>query len=75
MQGTAATPWPRSSPAGGGGREVRRIRERLFYRPLLAAVARLSSSEARLTPEAARERLAALGFRDPAGCDPACWRR
>ncbi len=48
-------------------REVRRIHERLFYRPLLAAVARLSSSEARLAPDAARDRLAALGFRDPAG--------
>jgi len=48
-------------------REVRRIHERLFYRPLLIASARLSSTEARLTPEAARERLAALGFRDPAG--------
>ena len=48
-------------------REVRRIHERLFYRPLLAAVARLSSTEARLGPEAARDRLAALGFRDPAG--------
>jgi [glutamine synthetase] adenylyltransferase / [glutamine synthetase]-adenylyl-L-tyrosine phosphorylase len=48
-------------------REVRRIHERLFYRPLLIAAARLSSTEARLTPEAARERLAALGFRDPAG--------
>ena len=48
-------------------REVRRIHERLFYRPLLAAVARLSTSDARLGPEAARERLAALGFRDPAG--------
>ena len=48
-------------------REVRRIHERLFYRPLLMAAARLSSTEARLTPEAARERLAALGFRDPAG--------
>jgi glutamate-ammonia-ligase adenylyltransferase len=48
-------------------REVRRIHERLFYRPLLAAVARLSSTDARLAPEAARERLAALGFRDPAG--------
>ncbi|QGN59332.1 bifunctional [glutamine synthetase] adenylyltransferase/[glutamine synthetase]-adenylyl-L-tyrosine phosphorylase [Nostocoides sp. HKS02] len=48
-------------------REVRRIHERLFYRPLLAAVARLSSSDARLAPEAARDRLAALGFRDPAG--------
>jgi glutamate-ammonia-ligase adenylyltransferase len=48
-------------------REVRRLHERLFYRPLLAAVARLSSTDARLAPEAARERLAALGFRDPAG--------
>jgi len=48
-------------------REVRRIHERLFYRPLLIAAAKLSSTEARLTPEAARERLAALGFRDPAG--------
>ncbi len=48
-------------------REVRRIHERLFYRPLLAAVARLSSDEARLSPEAARDRLAALGFRDPGG--------
>jgi glutamate-ammonia-ligase adenylyltransferase len=48
-------------------REVRRLHERLFYRPLLIAAARLSSTEARLTPEAARERLAALGFGDPAG--------
>ncbi len=48
-------------------REVRRIHERLFYRPLLTAAARLSTTEAHLTPEAARERLAALGFRDPAG--------
>ena len=48
-------------------REVRRIHETLFYRPLLAAVARLSSSDARLAPEAAKERLAALGFRDPGG--------
>ncbi|HEU5144681.1 MAG TPA: bifunctional [glutamine synthetase] adenylyltransferase/[glutamine synthetase]-adenylyl-L-tyrosine phosphorylase [Dermatophilaceae bacterium] len=48
-------------------REVRRIHERLFYRPLLAAVARLAPTETGLTPEAARERLSALGFRDPAG--------
>ena len=48
-------------------REVRRIHQRLFYRPLLIAAARLSSTEAQLTPEAARERLAALGFRDPSG--------
>jgi glutamate-ammonia-ligase adenylyltransferase len=48
-------------------REVRRLHERIFYRPLLSAVARLSDSEVRLTPEAARERLSALGFRDPRG--------
>jgi glutamate-ammonia-ligase adenylyltransferase len=47
--------------------EVRRIHEKLFYRPLLDAVARLERGQARLTPEAARERLDALGFRDPAG--------
>jgi len=48
-------------------REVRRLHERLFYRPLLIAAARLSNTEVRLTPAAAQERLAALGFRDPAG--------
>ncbi|MFK5634954.1 MULTISPECIES: bifunctional [glutamine synthetase] adenylyltransferase/[glutamine synthetase]-adenylyl-L-tyrosine phosphorylase [unclassified Ornithinimicrobium] len=47
--------------------DVRRLHERLFYRPLLSAVARLTTDEARLSPEAARTRLAALGFRDPAG--------
>ena len=64
----------RSDPAGAvvaqwqkQAREVRRIQQRLFYRPLLIAAARLSSTEARLSPTAARERLAALGFRDPAG--------
>ncbi|KAB2345469.1 bifunctional [glutamine synthetase] adenylyltransferase/[glutamine synthetase]-adenylyl-L-tyrosine phosphorylase [Actinomadura rudentiformis] len=48
-------------------REVRRIHEKLFYRPLLLAVARLPGEESRLTPEAARVRLEALGFNDPAG--------
>jgi glutamate-ammonia-ligase adenylyltransferase len=48
-------------------REVRRIHERLFYRPLLNAAAKLSSADTSLTPEAARARLAALGFRDPGG--------
>ncbi|HYY11110.1 MAG TPA: bifunctional [glutamine synthetase] adenylyltransferase/[glutamine synthetase]-adenylyl-L-tyrosine phosphorylase, partial [Kineosporiaceae bacterium] len=48
-------------------REVRRLHEKLFYRPLLAAAARLTTDEVRLTPEAARARLAALGYRDPAG--------
>lgn len=64
----------RSSPAEGvvaqwraQQREVRRLHERIFYHPLLSAVARLSDSEVRLTPEAARERLSALGFRDPRG--------
>ncbi len=45
--------------------EVRRLHEKLFYRPLLNAVARLSAHDARLTPQAARERLVALGFEDP----------
>lgn len=48
-------------------REVRRIHEKLFYRPLLRAVARLPGEESRLTPEAARARLEALGYADPAG--------
>ncbi|WP_243717511.1 bifunctional [glutamine synthetase] adenylyltransferase/[glutamine synthetase]-adenylyl-L-tyrosine phosphorylase [Actinomadura sp. KC345] len=48
-------------------REVRRIHEKLFYRPLLRAVARLPGEEARLTAEAARTRLEALGYADPAG--------
>ena len=46
-------------------REVRRLHEKLFYRPLLTAVARLVGDEARLTPEAASRRMAALGFADP----------
>ena len=48
-------------------REVRRIHEKLFYRPLLQAVARLDAGDARLTPEAARQRLEALGYADPQG--------
>ena len=46
---------------------VRRLHEKLFYRPLLDAVARLPGDTVRLTPEAARARLEALGYRDPAG--------
>ncbi len=48
-------------------REVRRLHEKLFYRPLLGAAARLPGEAARLTPEAARARLEALGYLDPAG--------
>ncbi len=43
------------------------LHERLFYRPLLAAAARLSTDEVRLTTEAARDRLHALGYADPSG--------
>ncbi|WP_181797088.1 bifunctional [glutamine synthetase] adenylyltransferase/[glutamine synthetase]-adenylyl-L-tyrosine phosphorylase, partial [Streptomyces sp. WELS2] len=45
---------------------VRRLHEKLFYRPLLDAVAQLAPGEARLSAEAARERLIALGYADPA---------
>ena len=47
-------------------REVRRLHEKLFYRPLLEAVARISEDEVRLSSEAAGARLAALGYADPA---------
>ncbi len=47
--------------------QARRLHEKLFYRPLLEAVARLPGEAARLTPDAARERLEALGYADPAG--------
>ncbi len=46
-------------------REVRRLHEKLFYRPLLDAVARVPSAALRLTTEEAGRRLAALGFADP----------
>jgi glutamate-ammonia-ligase adenylyltransferase len=47
-------------------REVRRIHEKLFYRPLLTAVAAVPTERLRLKPEAAKDRMAALGFADPA---------
>jgi glutamate-ammonia-ligase adenylyltransferase len=48
-------------------REVRDIHTRLFYRPLLSAVAALPEEERTLSTEQAHDRLAAIGFRDPAG--------
>ena len=48
-------------------REVRDIHVRLFYRPLLSAVAALPAEERALSPEQAHDRLAAIGFADPAG--------
>lgn len=48
-------------------RSVRELHDRIFYRPLLNTAAALSSEDARLTPEAAQGRLAALGYLDPSG--------
>jgi [glutamine synthetase] adenylyltransferase / [glutamine synthetase]-adenylyl-L-tyrosine phosphorylase len=45
---------------------VRRLHEKLFYRPLLDAVAQLAPGEARLSTRAAAQRLEALGYADPA---------
>jgi Glutamine synthetase adenylyltransferase len=58
----------------GVKRRVRGLHERLFYRPLLAAVAALPKEElaiagnaGTLTSEQAEARLAAIGFLDPRG--------
>ncbi|AWB91885.1 bifunctional [glutamine synthetase] adenylyltransferase/[glutamine synthetase]-adenylyl-L-tyrosine phosphorylase [Aeromicrobium chenweiae] len=48
-------------------RIVRRLHEKLFYQPLLEAVASLPTDHLRLTPLAAEQRLTALGFVDPKG--------
>lgn len=63
----------RTDPVAGLRREwkrhtgvVRRLHEKIFYRPLLDAVAQLAPGETRLSAEAARERLVALGYADPA---------
>lgn len=49
------------------GNRVRRLHEKLFYRPLLEAVAKVPTSALRLTTDAARERLSALGFSSSEG--------
>lgn len=46
-------------------REVRRLHQKLFYRPLLESVARVPSEQLRLSPAQAQRRLAALGFEQP----------
>ncbi|MGK5170704.1 bifunctional [glutamine synthetase] adenylyltransferase/[glutamine synthetase]-adenylyl-L-tyrosine phosphorylase [Geodermatophilus sp. CPCC 205761] len=48
-------------------REVRRLHEKLFYRPLLSAVARVPGEAAQLGSKAAGDWLRALGFADPDG--------
>ena len=64
-----------SRERAGFGHEVRRLHEKLFYRPLLAAVARLPAEEARLTPAAAQARHAHFDH-EPAtggeGAGPRC---
>ncbi|MER5867999.1 bifunctional [glutamine synthetase] adenylyltransferase/[glutamine synthetase]-adenylyl-L-tyrosine phosphorylase [Kitasatospora sp. NPDC002040] len=46
--------------------EVRRLHEKLFYRPLLDAVAELPTGAIGLSTQAAKARLEALGYADPA---------
>lgn len=53
--------WQRTKKA------VRQLHERIFYRPLLATAANLSTDEVRLTAGAAEARLKALGYVDPRG--------
>ena len=47
--------------------EVRGLHQKLFFRPLLSAVARLDDNSLEITSEQALERLAAIGFLDPKG--------
>ena len=44
---------------------VQSLHSRMYYSPLLEAVARIPSEQIRLTPEAASVRLKALGYADP----------
>ena len=56
-----AVQWQRTKQA------VRSLHERLFYRPLLSAVAALPEDGMALSSEHAVARLAAIGYRDPGG--------
>ena len=47
--------------------EVRSLHQKLFYRPLLSAVAKLDGQSLELTNEQAYDRLKAIGFDDPKG--------
>ncbi|MGY4721368.1 bifunctional [glutamine synthetase] adenylyltransferase/[glutamine synthetase]-adenylyl-L-tyrosine phosphorylase [Naumannella huperziae] len=48
-------------------RTVLALHQRMFYSPLLEAVARIPADGLRLTPQAAGQRLKALGYDDPDG--------
>ena len=45
--------------------EVRSLHQKVFYRPLLSAVAKLADGGVELTTSQAEDRLAAIGFTDP----------
>jgi glutamate-ammonia-ligase adenylyltransferase len=45
--------------------EVRSLHQKLFYRPLLSAVAKLDDSNLKLSDDQAIDRLSAIGFIDP----------
>ncbi|HLR83576.1 MAG TPA: bifunctional [glutamine synthetase] adenylyltransferase/[glutamine synthetase]-adenylyl-L-tyrosine phosphorylase [Nocardioidaceae bacterium] len=51
----------------GNTREVQRLHQKIFYRPLLETVAALPREGLRLTTDAAEQRLIALGYDDPKG--------
>jgi glutamate-ammonia-ligase adenylyltransferase len=59
--GVLSAEWSRNA------RRVRRLHEKLFYRPLLTAVSRLPADSARLSESAAVTRMAALGWASPEG--------
>ena len=46
-------------------RRVRGLHEEIYYRPLLLTASQLSDGQIRLSEEAAGDRLAAIGYRDP----------
>ena len=45
--------------------EVRALHQKVFYRPLLTAVSKLSDGDISLTSQQVEDRLAAIGFTDP----------
>ena len=47
--------------------EVRALHQRIFYRPLLSAAAKLEGSSLELSSAQVEDRLRAIGFADPAG--------
>lgn len=47
------------------GVEINQLHTKLFYRPLLSSVAAMSADTVRLSPEAAKRQLAALGYQYP----------